>query len=110
MTKPTKGVPTGIIAHIDHGKTTLTALAMLAAAPEQPAPQPLLSGMDRAVLTMPIDLAMSDELSRTQFYDRVQWLVERIDEQQAAPELPAQAGEVLAWITEEGDRSLIPGF
>lgn len=67
--------------------------AMLAAAPEQPAPQPLLSNMDRAVLTMPVDQAMSDDLSRIQFYDRVQWLIERIDEQQATPELPAQAAQ-----------------
>lgn len=28
--------------------------------------------MDKAILTMPYDMAMADELSRRQFYDRVQ--------------------------------------
>lgn len=42
-------------------------------------PVELLSAMDRAVLQMPIDLAMSDVVSRVQFYERVQSLIERID-------------------------------
>lgn len=34
--------------------------------------------MFHAVLTMPYDMAMSDELSRRQFYDRVQEAVQRV--------------------------------
>lgn len=56
------------------------------------APQSLLSDMDRAILTMPYNLAMSDELSRAQFYGRVQWLIERIDGLAAAPFLDGREG------------------
>lgn len=38
----------------------------------------LLSNMDEAVLRMPFELAMSGELARRQFYDRVQALLDRI--------------------------------
>lgn len=69
--------------------------------------QELVSFMDRGVLRMPYELAMSNELSRLQFYERVQSLLDRIEsagsEQQAAQQdaetVKPEAGRyVLAWM------------
>ncbi len=41
----------------------------------------LLSDMDRGVLRMPFDLAMGGDMAQTQFYARVQSLLDRIEAQ-----------------------------
>lgn len=57
--------------------------------PTTPA-DPLLSNMDRGVLRMPMDLAMDGEISRRQFYQRVQSLLDRIDAlPESTPKVPA---------------------
>jgi hypothetical protein len=55
------------------------------------------------VLKMPYEMAMADELSRRQFYERVQELVARV-ESQDDPKPSAQGPEVL-WLQLHGDCS-----
>lgn len=63
--------------------------------------------MDQAVIGMPYEMAMGDELSRSQFYSRAQAILAERDQLRAEVEALRKDADRYRWIRDEGDSELV---